>query len=498
MHQWTDSRAVIFDMDGVLTDSEPLINAAAIAMFKEQGLVVQPEDFLPFVGAGEDRYIGGVAEKHHFPLDLPAAKRRTYEIYLQLVPVRLRAFPGARELVAACRRAGLRVAVASSADRVKIAANLAQIGLPLETWDAAIVGEEVVAKKPAPEIFLSAAARLGLAPRQCVVVEDAVNGVLAAKAAGMRCVAVAQTFPPDQLRAADLVRPDIAAVSVADLVGRQAPSSDSPAVAPPSLPLPSPPASSAPEVRWWGFWATLGLSVAVFVAWSIAQVPVIAFWLCAQAARGQNWRELRADDGLLLSLAILAAAPVTAGLTWLFAWVRARSASTTYLGFRPVAPATLLRWSLVLLPLLALADTLTYFLHRPIVPDFMVHAYRTAGVLPLLWLVVILVSPVMEEMLFRGFLFEGIRHSRLGPVGAIVLSSLAWALIHLQYNLYEMSIIFVGGLLLGYARLRTQSIVTTIWLHSLMNLLATLEVALLPDSLLHRATQPLSIVLPLS
>ena len=86
MNQPSQIRAVIFDMDGVLTDSEPLINAAAIAMFREHGLVVQPDDFLPFVGAGEDRYIGGVAEKYHFPLDLPSAKQRTYEIYLGLVP----------------------------------------------------------------------------------------------------------------------------------------------------------------------------------------------------------------------------------------------------------------------------------------------------------------------------------------------------------------------------------------------------------------------------
>src|SRR5215471_15277515 len=137
-------QAVIFDMDGVLTDSEPLINTAAIAMFKEKGLTVQPEDFLPFVGTGEDRYIGGVAEKYHFPLDLAAAKARTYEIYLELVPKQLRAFPGAVELVRNCRALGLRVAVASSADCVKIEANLRQIGLPPESWDAIVTGEEAI------------------------------------------------------------------------------------------------------------------------------------------------------------------------------------------------------------------------------------------------------------------------------------------------------------------------------------------------------------------
>src|SRR5512137_1411580 len=135
-------QAVIFDMDGVLTDSEPLINAAAVAMFKEQGLVVQPADFLPFVGAGEDRYIGGVAEKYGFPLDLPAAKRRTYEIYLDLVPRRLHAFAGAVSLVEACRSARLKVAVASSADLIKIEANLRQINLPPERWDALVSAED--------------------------------------------------------------------------------------------------------------------------------------------------------------------------------------------------------------------------------------------------------------------------------------------------------------------------------------------------------------------
>jgi len=212
-------QAAIFDMDGVLTDSEPLINAAAIAMFREKGLVVQPEDFLPFVGAGENRYIGGVAETYGFPLEILAAKKRTYEIYLELVPVRLEAFPGAQTLVGVCREAGLRTAVASSADRIKIEANLRKIGLPPESWDAIVTGDDVERTKPFPDIFLSAARMMGLDPAQCVVIEDAPNGIQAAKAAGMRCVAVAQTFAPERLAGADLLRSLVREITLTDLTG---------------------------------------------------------------------------------------------------------------------------------------------------------------------------------------------------------------------------------------------------------------------------------------
>lgn len=210
-------RAVIFDMDGVLTNSEPLINAAAIAMFKEKGLTVQPEDFLPFVGTGEERYVAGVAEKYHFPLDASAAKQRTYELYLDLVPSQLEAFPGVHDLVRRCRQAGLRLAVASSADEIKVVANLKKIELPPESWDAVVTGERVENKKPAPDIFLVAARDLGLPPTDCVVVEDAVNGIEAAKAAGMRCVAVAQTFLAERLQAADVVRVRISDIWLSDL-----------------------------------------------------------------------------------------------------------------------------------------------------------------------------------------------------------------------------------------------------------------------------------------
>ncbi len=217
MDEYPKIRAVIFDMDGVLVDSEPLINAAAAAMFKEKGLFVQPDDFLPFVGAGEDRYIGGVAEHYDFPLDLPVAKRRTYEIYLDLVPSRLEAFPGVLDLVHVCRVAGLLMAVASSADEIKVHANLQKIGLPIKFWDAVVWGEDVKNKKPAPDIFLSAAEKLGVKPAACVAVEDAVNGVQAAHSAGMRCIAVTHTFPADRLREANLVREKISDVLLSDL-----------------------------------------------------------------------------------------------------------------------------------------------------------------------------------------------------------------------------------------------------------------------------------------
>jgi membrane protease YdiL (CAAX protease family) len=81
----------------------------------------------------------------------------------------------------------------------------------------------------------------------------------------------------------------------------------------------------------------------------------------------------------------------------------------------------------------------------------------------------------MEEVLFRGFLFEGVLHSRLGAGGAVGFTSLVWALTHVQYDAYDIATIFVSGLLLGYVRLKTGSLYATIFLHGLMNLVAMLE-----------------------
>ncbi len=204
-------------MDGVLVDSEEYICRAAVAMFAERGLAVKPEDFLPFVGAGENRYLGGVAEKYNFALDLGRDKARTYEIYAEIVGGELEPLPGVHEFIARCRERKFRLALATSADRVKMLVNLREIRLPPESFDATVNGLEVEKKKPDPEIFLAAAERLSLAPENCLVVEDSVNGVAAAKAAGARCLGLTTSFDAAELSAADWIAPTLAEAPAAAL-----------------------------------------------------------------------------------------------------------------------------------------------------------------------------------------------------------------------------------------------------------------------------------------
>ena len=198
-------RGVLFDMDGVLADSEKYICKAAIMMFAEKGLTVKPNDFKPFVGTGENRYIGGVAEKYGLEVDIEKVKARTYEIYKSIIRDNLKPLPGAREMVSRCRSMGLRLALATSADTVKMEANLMEMGIPASTFNAIITGLDVENKKPAPDIYIKAAEKIGLKPEECLVVEDAVSGIKAAKSAGCRCLAVTTSFDRSLLYEADWI-----------------------------------------------------------------------------------------------------------------------------------------------------------------------------------------------------------------------------------------------------------------------------------------------------
>jgi len=207
--------AVIFDMDGVLCDSEDYMAEAGCRMFAETyGRLVRPEEFRPFQGAGEDRYLGGVAAKYDIEWDLERNKARAYAIYLEIIRGRLAPLTGAVEFVVTCRRRGLKLAVATSADKVKMIGNLREIRLPAETFDVCLTGNEVQHKKPHPEIFLTAAGGLGVPADRCLVVEDAPNGIRAAKAAGALCLALTTNHDVGELQPCgpDWIAADLASV----------------------------------------------------------------------------------------------------------------------------------------------------------------------------------------------------------------------------------------------------------------------------------------------
>jgi len=198
-------RGVLFDMDGVLVDSEAFICRAAVMMFSELGTRVSPEDFLPFTGMGENRYLGGVAEKYKLEVDIDKVKARTYEIYGRIVSGKLEALDGVHEFIALCSNKGLRLALATSADTIKMEINLREIGLTADIFQSIVTGLDVVNKKPFPDIYLKAAENIGLKPSECLVVEDAVSGIKAGRAAGCRCLAVTTSFEASALNEADWI-----------------------------------------------------------------------------------------------------------------------------------------------------------------------------------------------------------------------------------------------------------------------------------------------------
>ncbi|XP_041999453.1 protein SUPPRESSOR OF QUENCHING 1, chloroplastic isoform X2 [Salvia splendens] len=221
--EWGKVSAVLFDMDGVLCNSEELSRLAAVDVFAEMGVQVTVEDFVPFMGTGEAKFLGGVASvKGVEGFNPESAKKRFFEIYLDKYarPNSGIGFPGAYELVEQCKTKCLKVAVASSADRIKVDANLAAAGLQLSMFDAIVSADAFENLKPAPDIFLAASKILDVPTNECLVIEDALAGIQAAKSAGMRCIAVTTTLAEDTLRAAgpSLIRREIGDISLDDIL----------------------------------------------------------------------------------------------------------------------------------------------------------------------------------------------------------------------------------------------------------------------------------------
>ena len=242
------------------------------------------------------------------------------------------------------------------------------------------------------------------------------------------------------------------------------------------------PSSDESKSKPWGLWATLGFSAIVFALFLALQLfTVIAFVSVEKVQHPELNPEVYAkslsSNGFCIAMMVIVSGLICTPLTLLFAKLHKNISLKDYIGFREPLKSEWVRWLLVLAAFLFLSDGVSHLLRQPIVPPFMVKAYKTASSLPALLLAVIVVAPIFEEIFFRGFLFQGIRYSRLGPVGAVGITSLIWAVIHLQYGVYGIATVFVLGLLFGIARLKTDSIHLLMVMHSVVGLVATVETA---------------------
>jgi len=243
------------------------------------------------------------------------------------------------------------------------------------------------------------------------------------------------------------------------------------------------PSSDQVEAKPWGFWATLGFSAIIFALFSALQIVVVtAFVFVAKAEHPELNLEAYAkslsSNGFCLAISVIVSGLICIPLTLLFTKLRKNISIKNYIGFREPLTREWVKWLLILAAFLFLSDAVSLLLHQPIVPPFMVDAYKTASFLPALLFAIIIVAPIFEEIFFRGFLFQGIRYSRLGPIGAIGMTSFFWAVIHLQYDVYGITTLFALGLLLGIARLKTGSIHLLMVMHSVTSLVATIEMVL--------------------
>lgn len=190
----------IFDMDGTLLDTERLYQDTWIQLAAEFGQTPDP-DFPRAVCGSSGEHMLEIIRAHYPAVDAQRFMESCYARVAQAVETAVPVKPGAEELLAYLRGQGVKLAVASSNTHVQIEKNLRLAGF-LHYFDAIAGGDEVQNSKPAPDIFLLAAQRIGCAPEDCYVFEDGANGIYAGAAAGCTTVMIPDLTPPsDALRA---------------------------------------------------------------------------------------------------------------------------------------------------------------------------------------------------------------------------------------------------------------------------------------------------------
>lgn len=192
-------KAVIFDMDGVIIDSEPIHYELSMLYYGELGLQITDEEYYTFVGVGDIEIFTRLKEKYGLKQEIEEmvdAYQQRYIAHLKTLkdekPIR-----GVDTLIRNIHRNGYRLALGSSATKRNIEAVLEFFELR-DYFETIVSGCEVKRSKPSPDIYIEAAKRLGVEPSECVVIEDSSNGVRAARLAGMKCVAYRNLNSGDQ------------------------------------------------------------------------------------------------------------------------------------------------------------------------------------------------------------------------------------------------------------------------------------------------------------
>jgi uncharacterized protein len=227
------------------------------------------------------------------------------------------------------------------------------------------------------------------------------------------------------------------------------------------------------RMRVWGYWATFGWTVLALMAGQFIGFGAI-MWLRAGA-----WSTILETpyDGVLVTLFIFISNPVTIAVLAFAVW-RAGADQSRYFALAwPTWRDVALGFG-CLVAFIAMADALLYFSGHVVVTAFQTQTYTTAataGWLVPMALAAIIVAPAGEEIMFRGFLFQGWARSERTTWPAIIVISLVWAALHLQYDWTGVLQIFVIGLFLGWMRWRSGSTLLTFGLHALFNVEGTLE-----------------------
>ncbi len=181
--------AVIFDMDGVIIDSEPLYFKIQEQLFNDLGFTVSKQEYDTFIGAGMQLMWEKLCSKHNLPFTIKQLiimnNELIYNTFNNLNS--LQATDDFISFLTCIKEKGIKTAVASSTSKKIINVILSKLGI-IQEFDVVISSEEVLQGKPEPDIFLEAATRLNVDPKKCIVIEDSTNGVKAAARAGMKCI----------------------------------------------------------------------------------------------------------------------------------------------------------------------------------------------------------------------------------------------------------------------------------------------------------------------